>query len=327
MRYRNIWMDATIIDVTEVADNVRQIKIQPLKGTQAFTVGAHLDVSVYINDLPEIRSYSLIGQFVQGEPYTVCVKRLENSRGGSVYMWQLKVGDKLSISTPVNHFELIYKPTNYLLIAGGIGITPLIGMAETLSNRENTKVTLVYVGKYAAAMPYLKRLENLLGDNLILHCSQENGRIDIQTILKMVGPKTLTYLCGPLSFMNSIRQAWEESGRENVNLRYETFGASGLFAPQAFKVKIPRFNIELEVPKHQSLLQVLQAADIDIMFDCEKGECGLCQVDILTYTGEIDHRDYFFSENEKGENKKMCACISRVANGNLVIDTAYRGTS
>ncbi|MFK7981171.1 MAG: PDR/VanB family oxidoreductase [Saprospiraceae bacterium] len=325
MRYRNVWMDATVIEVTQVAADVRQIKIQPLKGTQVFTVGAHIDLSVYINDLPEVRSYSLIGRFLQGKPYTIGVKRLENSRGGSAYMWQLNVGDKLSISAPVNHFELSYTATNYLLIAGGIGITPLIGMAETLSNRENTKVQLVYVGKAAATMPYLKRLKNLLGDNLILHFSQEKGRIDSQNILKMVSPETFAYLCGPLGFMDNVRQAWEESNMDNANLRYETFGASGLFAPQAFKVKIPRFNVELEVPKHQSLLQVLKAADIEVMFDCQKGECGLCQVDILEYTGDIDHRDYFFSKNEKGENKKMCTCVSRVANGNLVIDTAYRG--
>lgn len=326
MRYRNVWMDATVTDVTQVAENVRQISIQPLNGTQAFTVGSHIDFSVYINDLPEIRSYSLIGCFSPGEPYTIAVKKLENSRGGSAYMWQLNVGDKLTISSPVNHFELSYTATEYLLIAGGIGITPLLGMAEILLSRANTRVQLVYVGKQAAAMPYIERLQALLGDQLTLHFSQNSGRFDVQSILKIASPDTLAYLCGPLSFMNSVRQAWEQSEYNNHHLRYETFGASGLFSPQSFRVKLPRFQVELEVPKYQTLLQVLSAAGIDVMYDCQKGECGLCQVDILEYTGDIDHRDCFFSKNEKAENKKMCACISRVANGNLVIDTAYRGS-
>lgn len=325
MRYRNVWMDATIIDGVEIADNVRQIRIQPSGGSQAFTVGAHLDCSVYIDELPEVRSYSLIGRYTPGEPYTIAVKRLENSRGGSDYMWQLNAGDKISISAPVNHFELSYSATRYLLIAGGIGITPIVGMAEELSKRENTEVQLVYVGKQATAMPFIERLKALLPDKLTLHFSVSDGRFDVQKLLELAGPDTLAYLCGPLGFMDSVRQAWETSAFDNQKLRFETFGASGLFAPQAFKVRIPRFGAELEVPKNQSLLQVLRTAGIDVMYDCQKGECGLCQVDIVEYTGDIDHRDCFFSKAEKGENQKMCACISRVANGSVVIDTAYRG--
>jgi vanillate O-demethylase ferredoxin subunit len=90
-------------------------------------------------------------------------------------------------------------------------------------------------------------------------------------------------------------------------------------------VNIPRFNKQIEVKENETLLHAMEAAEIDVMYDCKKGECGLCQVDILEYTGDIDHRDFFFSEAEKGENKKMCACVSRVANGNITIDTAYRG--
>ncbi|MFK8163935.1 MAG: PDR/VanB family oxidoreductase [Lewinella sp.] len=325
MRYRNVWTDATVIDGVEIADNVRQIRMQPSGGSQAFTVGSHIDCSVYIDELPEVRSYSLIGRSAPGEPYTIAVKRLENSRGGSDYMWQLNAGDKISISAPINHFELSYSANRYLLIAGGIGITPIVGMAEALSKRENTEVQLVYVGKQANAMPFIERLKTLLPEGLNLHFSASDGRFDVQKLLELASPDTLAYLCGPLGFMNSVRQAWEGSAFNDQHLRFETFGASGLFAPQAFKVKIPRFGAELKVPKNQSLLQVLRSAGIDVMYDCQKGECGLCQVDIVEYTGDIDHRDCFFSEAEKGENKKMCACISRVANGSLVIDTAYRG--
>lgn len=324
MRYRNSWMGATVADIKQVADNVRQITIKPHSNAEPFTVGSHIDVSVYINDLPEIRSYSLIGRDASNETYTIAVKRLENSRGGSAYMWKLKMGDKLTISSPVNHFELNYNSTKYLLIAGGIGITPLVGMAEVLQNRANTSVQLVYVGKHASEMPFIKRLSEMLGDRLILHYSQESGRFDVQNIIEMASPDTTVYLCGPLEFMNGVRQSWEQSEFDNHQLRYETFGASGFFAPQSFKVKLPRFNVELEVPKHQTLLQVLTASGIDVMYDCQKGECGLCQVDVLEYTGDIDHRDCFFSEHEKQTNKKICSCISRVANGDLVIDTAYR---
>jgi len=251
---------------------------------------------------------------------------LINSRGGSKYMSGLQKGNRIKISSPLNHFELSYNSNQYLLIAGGIGITPIIGMAQELKEK-GSDVFMIYIGKAASEMAYIEKLQDLLGENLIVHFSKEKGKYPLENILDFVSSTSFVYLCGPLGLMNMVRKIWEESDYNNANLRFETFGASGLFSPQKFTVKIPRFNKEVEVTENQSLLQALNAADIDVMFDCQKGECGLCQVDVLEYSGAIDHRDCFFSEEEKGENKKICACVSRVANGHLVIDTAYRGGS
>ena len=135
MRYRNTWMEATVVRTQQVAANVMQLQIAPEKGTEKFTVGSHLDVSVLINDIPEIRSYSLVGSYDPKAPYTIAVKRLPQSRGGSQYMWRLKEGSKIRISQPTNHFELGFGAQNYLLIAGGIGITPIVGMAQQLAHR------------------------------------------------------------------------------------------------------------------------------------------------------------------------------------------------
>ena len=327
MRYRNSWENAVITNTELVANNVRKIELQPESGVKKFTVGAHIDVSVLINGVTEIRSYSLVGQYNPEVPYCISVKRLSASRGGSKYMWSLIKGSRVKISQPTNHFVLSYTTNDYLLIAGGIGITPIIGMAEKLSTREDVNVRLLYLGRNEAEMPYIKRLQELLGDRLELHYSDEKGYYDTNKLTDLVQSHTQVYLCGPLVLMNNIRKVWEASPFENAHLHFETFGASGLFAPQEFKLKIPRFNKELVVGEHQTILQILEQEQIEIMYDCKKGECGLCQIDILEYTGDIDHRDLFFSEDEKGENKKLCACVSRVANGHVVIDTAYRGTS
>ncbi len=324
MRFKNSWLEGVVTEMTPVGDNVLQIKIQGSDGTRPYTVGSHIDMQVLINGLPEIRSYSLIGKFDPAEPYTISVKRLASSRGGSKYMWGLEKGNRIKISVPQNHFELSFTADQYLLLAGGIGITPLVGMAEELKAK-NKQVTMIYIGREESEMAYIPRLKKVLGDNLILHYSNTDGKYDLKQYLNYVSATSLIYLCGPLGLMNAVRQAWEESGYENANLRFETFGASGLFAPQKFMVKIPRFNKEIEVTENQSILQALNAAKVDVMYDCQKGECGLCQVDVIAYSGDIDHRDCFFSEEEKGENKKICACVSRVANGHIVIDTAYRG--
>jgi ferredoxin-NADP reductase len=325
MRFRNSWIDAIVVDTQQIAGNVRQIQIQAVDGTQPFTVGAHIDVSVLIKEAAEIRSYSLVGRYEAHQPYTIGVKRLAASQGGSVYMWTLEKGNKIKISQPTNNFELSYAAPHYLLIAGGIGITPLVGMAEELSKHKNAQIDMIYVGKTASEMPFIKRLQAVLGDNLKLHFSDVHGLFDTQTLHNIATPQTQAYLCGPLGFMNLIRKTWEQSQYDKANLRFETFGASGLFAPQTFTVHVPRLGKIIQVPENQSLLNALKSAGVEVMYDCQKGECGLCQINILDCTGMIDHRDFFFSEAQKSENKKMCACVSRVANGDLVIDTAYRG--
>ncbi|MET3126900.1 vanillate O-demethylase ferredoxin subunit [Arcicella rosea] len=325
MRFRNNWIDAKVSAIEDKANNVRQITLKPIDAALSFTVGSHIDVSVIINDKPEIRSYSLIGTQPTDGAYTIAVKRLEASRGGSKYMWTLEVDNQIKISQPSNHFELSYGVSNYLLIAGGIGITPLVGMAEEIKKKGLATVNMIYVGVNPAEMPYIDRLKAVLENNLHLHFSDTDGLYDVNRIFELTNKNTGVYLCGPLGFMNAIRKVWENSPFENTNLRYETFGASGLFAPQTFKVKLPRFNREIEVAENQSMLKALEEAGIDVMYDCQKGECGLCQVNILECTGAIDHRDFFFSEKQKQQNKKMCACVSRVANGDLVIDTSYRG--
>lgn len=326
MRYKNSWINATVVAIEQVAASVLQIQIQPDSGTiKPYTVGSHINVSVLIDGKTEIRSYSLVGEYQSNASYIIAVKLLPSSNGGSKYMWSLKAGFKIRISQPTNNFELSHNTNNYLLIAAGIGITPIIGMAKILNRKAGLEVKMLYAGNNKEEMPYVNDLQSLLGSNLMLHYSDTQGFYDTSELINLANAKTQIYLCGPLPFMNAVRKTWEDGPYENSNLRFETFGASGLFAPQEFLVKIPRFDCEVVVKKNQTILQSLQRAQIDVMSDCKKGECGLCQIDILEYSGDIDHRDFFFSASEKRKNKKLCACVSRVANGEITIDTAYRG--
>jgi ferredoxin-NADP reductase len=326
MRYKNSWINATVVAIEQVAASVLQIQIQPASGTiKPYTVGSHINVSVLIDGKTEIRSYSLVGEYQSNASYIIAVKLLPSSNGGSKYMWSLKAGFKIRISQPTNNFELSHNTNNYLLIAAGIGITPIIGMAKILNRKTGLEVKMLYAGNNKEEMPYVNDLQSLLGSNLMLHYSDTQGFYDTSELINLANAKTQIYLCGPLPFMNAVRKTWEDCPYENSNLRFETFGASGLFAPQEFLVKIPRFDCEVVVKKNQTILQSLQRAQIDVMSDCKKGECGLCQIDILEYSGDIDHRDFFFSASEKRKNKKLCACVSRVANGEITIDTAYRG--
>jgi ferredoxin-NADP reductase len=324
MRYRNVWQDATVVSAVDVARNVRQIEIAPTTGTQPYAAGAHLDISLLIHGKPEIRSYSLVGLHEPSRPYRIAVKRLAASRGGSSAMWLLGPEARLAISQPQQHVPLTFGRQSYMLLAGGIGITPIYSIAIELA-AYGADVRLLYAGASRAEMPYIDALTAQLGERVSIHASDEGTRIDIDHVVAAVTPGTQLYICGPLRMLDAVRRAWHARSLPPGDLRYETFGASGQFAPQPFRVSVPRLGLELTVSEHESMLDALTRAGANVMADCLRGECGLCAVDILSTSGVIDHRDLFFSDAQKGEDRKMCACVSRVVNGDVVIDTAYRG--
>jgi ferredoxin-NADP reductase len=325
MRYRNAWSEATVVATADVAANVRQIEILPTAGAQHYGAGAHLDVSLLIDAKPGIRSYSLIGPYRPNQPYRIAVKRLAAGRGGSSAMWALVPGARLMISQPQNHFALTFGRQSYMLIAGGIGITPIYGMALELA-AYGADLRLLYAGASRAEMPFIDNLTAQLGDRVTVYPSNEERRIAIDHVVAAITPGAQLYVCGPLRMLDAVRRAWRDHDLPAGDLRYETFGASGQFAPQPFQVSVPRLGLELTVREDQSMLDALIQAGADVMADCLRGECGLCTVHVLACSGVVDHRDLFFNDAQKGENKKMCACVSRIVGGGVVIDTAYRGS-
>ena len=127
-----------------------------------------------------------------------------------------------------------------------------------------------------------------------------------------------------MPLLDAAREAWAASGRDSADLRFETFGNSGRFDAQSFWVELPRHGLRLTVPADRSLLDVLNDAGVDTLYDCKRGECGLCAIDIVRAEGTVDHRDVFFSPHEKQTCDRMCACVSRVSGGGVVLDSAYR---
>ncbi|MES1162099.1 MAG: PDR/VanB family oxidoreductase, partial [Rhizobacter sp.] len=257
------------------------------------------------------------------EVYRIAVKRAQPGRGGSRYMWSLERGAELFVAEPANHFELPLDAPQYLLVAGWIGVTPLVGMAEQLAAR-GADLRMLYAVREAAELAFADRLRPVLGRRLTTFVDAGGERLDIAAHLSGLHPHALLLICGPLSLLEAARGAWAASGRPAANLRFETFGNSGAVANEPFWVRLPRHGIELQVPADRALLDVLNDAGIDTLFDCRRGECGLCAVDVIEAHGRIDHRDVFFSADEKRSGRRLCACVSRVSGGGLVLDSAYR---
>ncbi|SDR60896.1 PDR/VanB family oxidoreductase [Paraburkholderia tuberum] len=321
MSDRHRWTDAVVKGIHDLTPTVREFEIEFSTHVAALP-GAHIKVQVLVGGQPDTRSYSVVS--VHDNVVTIAVKLLDNSRGGSRYMWSLREGANLRATFPVSDFQPTFNGSEYLLIAGGIGVTPIVNICRALT-AEGEKVRVAYCVRSRSEAAYLTELQVMMGDAVSVHAADEGQFLDITSEINQLQADGQVYLCGPIGLMDAVRECWQSSGRPRTLLRYETFGSSGHFAAQAFKVRVPRLSLELDVPAERSMLDVLNEAGAETLFECRRGECGLCAVSIVSVDGPVDHRDVFFSGHQHAENKRMCSCVSRVAGGTVTIETAWRG--
>lgn len=325
MRHSHTWGGATVRGITELSPSVREFQIAPDSGTRPWAAGAHLPLQVRIDGRTDTRTYSLVG-LPQPEVYRLAVKRIDASRGGSRFMWRLAVGDRLNVALPNNHFQLVLDAPHTLLVAGGIGITPLLGAALTLATR-GASLRLCYAAREAAELVYADALRAALGSRLRTFVGAMGERIDLAAEINALPALSQLLVCGPIPLLREAQSLWSRSGRPAHLLHFETFGAGGAKPAEAFWVRLPRHGVELQVPADRSLLDVLNQHGIETLYDCRRGECGLCTLDILSAHGEVDHRDVYLSSQQRQANRRLCACVSRVSGGGVVLDTAYRADS
>jgi vanillate O-demethylase ferredoxin subunit len=321
VRFIETWTPATLVAMRDLTPGIREFLLRPENFAAGYPLGSHIDIAVAINGQPETRSYSLVGEF-DPRGYRIAVRRAEDSRGGSRYMWSLAPGARLNITLPTSLFQVDPGRPHYCLIAGGIGITPIVGAAQALARRD-ADLTLHYAVRSRGDAAYLDVLDKLLGDRLVVHVADENRRLDLDATFASLPRQTMTLLCGPMRMLEAARHAWVASGRPLDDLRYETFGSSGLLPTETFRVRLKDAGVEFVVPRDRSMLDVLNDAGHEVMSDCRRGECGICAIDVVDVEGEIDHRDVFFSDHQKQQNRKICACVSR-ARGVITVDTLHR---
>jgi dimethylamine monooxygenase subunit B len=322
MRFEEVWSPATIVATRDVARRIREILIRPENfNGNAYAVGSHIKVGVTIDGRPDVRTYSLVGE-ADASGYRIAVRLAEESRGGSRYMWQLSPGARLNVTAPASLLQIDWQRGSYCLIAGGIGITPLVGAAQALSRRD-ANVVLHHAVRSRGEAAYLETLAAVLGDRFIVHAGDEGRRLDLAALFAALEPRTVVLFCGPMRMLEEARGAWAATGRPSADFGYETFGSSGRFASEPFRVRIKETGAEFTIPADRTMLDVLSAAGHDLISDCQRGECGVCAIDVVAVDGLIDHRDVFFSDAQKRDNHKICPCVSR-AQGVVTVDTALR---
>lgn len=277
----------------------------------AWTPGAHLDVVVGDGT---VRQYSLCGR-PDAATLTIAVRHEPTGRGGSAWVHStLRPGDRVTVRGVKNHFAL-EDAERIVLVAGGVGITPLLPMAEHLATT-GTPWHLTYLGRDAAHMPFLDRVRALAPHADIVETAT-SGRPDLTTLLGDLPTGTLVYVCGPAPLIEAAQRIVDPA-----RLRAEYFEAPAApddaAEPGAFTLRLERTGIELAVPAGRSALEVVTDAGVDVLSDCEEGICGSCETKVLT--GEVDHRDHVLTAAEKAGNSCMMLCVSRALGPRLVVD-------
>jgi len=284
------------------------------------------------------RKYSLINASPAADAtrapatYTLGVRRDDAGQGGSKWMHALKPGDVIESEPPGNDFELAAGTGPVTLLAGGIGVTPLISKAAALK-AAGRPFHFIYAARSRGEFAFLDDIGALAGDRLTLHADDEAGAVlDIKGLIDGLGPDEPLYVCGPRPMIKAAMNEAKALGWPKERLRYELFFTVGdAPAPEPAPAENPApdgdgsFEIEVKssgavytVPAGKSIVDVLVEAGLDPLFDCNKGECGVCQCGVLE--GVPDHRDSILSDSERAAGKVMQICVSRAKSPRLVLD-------
>lgn len=304
------------------ADGIVSFELASLDGRDlpAFDAGSHIDVYLPAG---QVRQYSLCSAPHERSRYQIAVLREAQSRGGSAGMHDvIREGDELRVSMPRNHFALASGPANHLLLAGGIGLTPLLCMAQHL-DRSGGDFELHYCARTRSRAAFLGRLANASwAPRVQYHFDDEEAhqRLHLDAVLKEASAETHLYVCGPQGFMNAVLEAARAIGWPENRLHYEFFSAPAVDTSSdgAFEVCLARLGKTVTVPADRSVTQALAEAGVDVPVSCEQGICGTCVTRVLD--GEPEHRDLFLSPEEQTRNDQFLPCCSRSKSRRLVLD-------
>jgi len=308
--------------IREEAIDIKSFELVSTSGAAlpAFTPGAHVDVEVAEG---VVRQYSLCGSPAHRASYRIAVKREAASRGGSQALHdRVREGDQLTLSEPRNNFPLNHDAQHHLLVAGGIGVTPLLSMVQHLLAL-GAPFELHYFSRSIQHMAFHELLSDpSFAGKVVFHYAVEPDavRASLRKLLWRRPEGGHLYLCGPRPFMDLVEQTAAATwAPEAVHLEYFSANPSSLSGPrETFRVRLARRGIECTVAADKTIIEALREHGVEIESSCEQGVCGTCLTGLLE--GCADHRDAFLRDDEKQAGDKILPCVSRSLSDMLVLD-------
>ncbi len=310
--------------MTLEAEGVLSLRLSRIEGNKplpAWEPGAHIDV--YVPD-GTTRQYSLCGDPRDLASWQIAVLREPQGRGGSAFIHdQLRVGDRLLVTRPKQSFAL-EDATFHALVAGGVGITPIMAFAEHL-DREGRPFRLIYGGRTESTMAFRERLR-VLGDRVTFLAEDRDGRPDLDNVVKQLPEGGLIYVCGPLALLRAVQSAAEAAhGPDQDLVRFELFSRAGVepteFVPldgDSYELVLAKTGHTLRMKPDANILETVLALGIEVENDCRDGICGSCVTAVLS--GTVDHRDLVLTRKEQAAMNKMMICCSKPSSDRLELD-------
>jgi phthalate 4,5-dioxygenase reductase subunit len=302
----------------EIASGIHLLEFRDLDGKPLpeFSAGAHIAVRVP-NGL--LRKYSLCNDPAERERYQIAVKRESNGRGGSCSLIDsVKAGDEITVTAPVNDFALPQRAQDFLFIAGGIGVTPMMAMIRQVM-AEGKRFRLFYCSRSPETTAFRDELSVAeFKDKVVIHYDEGDASrsLDLRPILAERKNREHLYCCGPRPLMEAVRAMTDHWSPTAVHFEAFSEAETHKADDKSFKVKLARSGDILDVPTDKTILEVLRAHGLDVPSSCETGTCGTCRTKMLA--GEADHRDLVLAEHERKDT--VMICVSRARSEEITLD-------
>ncbi|MGI5220370.1 PDR/VanB family oxidoreductase [Nocardia sp. CA-290969] len=309
-----------VAEIVAETPSIRSLRLVREDGAPLgpYRAGAHIDVT---GPTGILRQYSLCGPPTETASLTIAVKREPESRGGSAALHEVCAGDLIAIGEPRNILTVAPDADRHVLVAAGIGVTPLLSMAYEL-HATGAEFTLHYFTRSRAETAFLDLLENRaeFRDRVRLHtgCTRAEQRAALASVAAGLTGDSAVYTCGPAGFMDTVTEVVAPVvGIGNVHIEHFEAAAVDTSGDTGFTVELDTGE-SFEIPADRSILSVLEENGIDVFKSCEEGICGSCVSNVLE--GEPDHRDNCLSVADKAAGDQMALCVSRSKSPKLVIE-------
>lgn len=306
--------------IETVAERIKRVRLVPCDGNPLprFSAGSHIVVTIRNGPRTIKNPYSLMSSVDDTEGYEISVLHTQESHGGSRYIHEkLFEGAFVSISHPTNLFALDMRASKHLLIAGGIGITPILSMADQLSALEKS-FEVHYSTRTPNSGAYVSELKSKYGRRFHHYQTVSGPRIDLAELLAQQPLGTHLYVCGPDSLIDDVLNTAKAMGWPSQHLHAEHFSAPKGGAP--FTVQLAQSGKAIKINEDETILQALEAAGLEPPYLCRGGACGQCETRVVDCDGVIEHNDHYLSDEEKASGEKIMICVSRLKGATLTLD-------
>ncbi|MGI9333095.1 MAG: 2Fe-2S iron-sulfur cluster-binding protein [Gammaproteobacteria bacterium] len=314
-------LELVISGIRELTPRIRAFELRDANGGElpAVEAGSHLQVPVVLdNGKSAVRHYSISSDPARRDAYEIAVLRDDEGEGGSrAVHQQFNIGQHLHCTLPGNYFRLHAGDRPAVLIAGGVGITPIKAMAHTLKDRGSV-MHLHYAVRSARETAFRYELRRDFANELTIYSSSDGERMPLERILSGAPDDAIFYVCGPGHLIDAVVATATTLGIDLERVRFERFAATANHDASPVRLELRRSGKQLEVAANESVLDAMLDAGVDAPFNCRAGNCKACVVRVLA--GDPDHRDSVLSAAERQDARLMLPCVSRATSDHLVLD-------